>query len=58
MGDEHIAQEIEARTQKELAFLDLAARFRAASDPEEVKRLGDQLGHCVFGDGPTRDSGM
>ncbi len=58
MGDEHIEQRIEARRQKEQAFFDLAGRFRAASDPEEVKRLGDQLGRLVFGDESTRNDGM
>ena len=41
---------IEARRQKEKDFFRLAERFRAASDPEEVKRLGDQLGRFVFGE--------
>jgi hypothetical protein len=41
---------IEAQKQKENAFFDLAERFRAASDPEEVKHLGDQLGRFVFGE--------
>jgi hypothetical protein len=27
----------------------LAERFRAASDPKEVARLGDELGRMVFG---------
>jgi len=27
----------------------LAERFRGATDPEEAKRLGDQLGRMVFG---------
>jgi len=31
-------------------FFDLAERFRAASDPEEVERLGDQLGRMIFRD--------
>jgi hypothetical protein len=31
-------------------FLDLAERFRAATDPEEVSRLGDQVGRTIFGD--------
>jgi predicted transcriptional regulator len=47
---ELIEQGIEARQQKERAFLELAERFRAASDPEEVKRLGDELGRFVFGE--------
>lgn len=41
---------IEARKQKEKAFFDLAERFRAARDPEQAKRLGDELGRLVFGE--------
>jgi hypothetical protein len=41
---------IEARKQKEKAFFDLAERFRSASNPEEAKQLGDQLGRLVFGE--------
>ena len=41
---------IEARTQKEQAFFELAQRFRAACDPAEAKRLGDELGRSVFGE--------
>jgi len=58
MRDEHIDQGIEDRKQKEQAFFDLAERFRAASDPEEVERLGDQLGRLVFGDDLTGSSSM
>jgi len=47
---ELIEQGIEARRQKEQAFFELAERFRAASDPEQVKRLGDELGRFVFGE--------
>jgi predicted transcriptional regulator len=46
---ELIEQGIEARQQKERAFFELAERFRAASDPKELKRLGDELGRFVFG---------
>jgi hypothetical protein len=46
---ELIEQGIEARQQKEKAFFQLAERFRAADDPEQVKQLGDQLGRFVFG---------
>jgi hypothetical protein len=35
---------------KEKAFPELAERFRSAKDPEEVKRLGDNLGRFVFGE--------
>jgi hypothetical protein len=47
---ELIEQGIEAQQQKEKAFFQLAERFRAASDPEQVKRLGDQLGRFIFGE--------
>jgi hypothetical protein len=47
---ELIEEGIEARKQKEKAFFHLAERFRGAQDPEEVKRLGNQLGHLVFGE--------
>jgi hypothetical protein len=47
---ELIQQGIEAQQQKEKAFFQLAERFRAASDPEQVKLLGDQLGRFVFGE--------
>ena len=43
-----VEEGIEARNQKEKAFFDLAERFRAAADPKEVQRLGDQLGRMVF----------
>ena len=41
---------IEARKQKEKAFFELAGRFRGASDPNEAKQLGDELGRMVFGE--------
>jgi predicted transcriptional regulator len=47
---ELIEQGIEARQQKEKAFFQLAERFRAADDPEQVKQLGNQLGRFVFGE--------
>jgi len=47
---ELIEQGIDAQKQKENAFFDLAKRFRAASDPQQVKALGDELGRFVFGD--------
>ena len=47
---ELIEQGIEAQQQKEKAFFQLAERFRASSDPAQVKQLGDQLGPFVFGD--------
>ena len=47
---ELIERGIEAAKQREQAFFDLAERFRAASDPADVKQLGDQLGRFVFGE--------
>lgn len=46
---ELIENGIEAEKRKQQEFFDLAERFRSASDPEEVKRLGDQMGRMVFG---------
>jgi len=46
---ELIEQGIEAAQQKEKAFFQLAERFRAASDPEQVKQLGNELGRFAFG---------
>jgi hypothetical protein len=47
---ELIENGIEADKRRQQEFLDLAERFRAATHPEEVKRLGDQMGRMVFGD--------
>jgi hypothetical protein len=41
---------IDAEKRKQQEFFDLAERFRAATDPEEVSRLGDQMGRIIFGD--------
>lgn len=46
---ELIEEGLKAREQKQRAFFDLAERFRAASDPEDIKALGDELGRFVFG---------
>jgi hypothetical protein len=47
---ELIEQGIEALRQKEKTFFRLAEQFRTASDPQQVKQLGDQLGRFVFGE--------
>lgn len=47
---ELIEQGIAASQAKEKAFFELAQRFRAASDPKDVKQLGDALGRFVFGE--------
>lgn len=46
---ELLEEGIEVRKQKEKAFYDLAVRFRAAADPKEAERLGNELGRMVFG---------
>jgi hypothetical protein len=46
---ELIENGMEAEKRKQQEFFDLAERFRNATDPEEVKRLGDQMGRMVFG---------
>lgn len=40
---------LEAETKKQKEFFDLAERFRNAKDPQDVSRLGDELGRMVFG---------
>jgi predicted NAD-dependent protein-ADP-ribosyltransferase YbiA (DUF1768 family) len=45
-----IGQGIKARKQRESVFFNLAERFRAARDPQEVKALGEQLGRFIFGE--------
>ena len=47
---ELIEQGIEVSRQKEKTFFELAERFRAASDPEQIRQLGDELGRFVFGE--------
>jgi hypothetical protein len=43
---ELIENGMEAEKRKEQEF---AERFRNATDPQEVKRLGEQMGQMVFG---------
>jgi hypothetical protein len=45
-----VDQGVQARKQQRKALFDLIDRFRASEDPEEVARLGDQLGRMVFGE--------
>ena len=42
-------EDIEVDKQKQREFFNLAERFRKATDPQDVKRLGDQSGRTVFG---------
>jgi len=46
---ELIENGIEAQKRKEQEFFELAERFRTTADPDEARRLGDELGHMVFG---------
>jgi hypothetical protein len=46
----YFEQGLEVQKAKEKAFFDLAGRFRAAWDPQEVKRLGDAMGKFIFGE--------
>jgi hypothetical protein len=46
---ELIENGMEAEKRKQQEFFELAERFRSATDPEEVSRLGDQMGRMVFG---------
>ena len=46
---ELIENGMEAEKRKQKEFFELAEQFRNATDPEEVKRLGDQMGRMVFG---------
>jgi len=46
---ELIENGIEAEKRKQQEFFELAEKFREAADPDEAKRLGDELGRMVFG---------
>jgi hypothetical protein len=46
---ELLEEGIDSRKKKEKAFFELAERFRAAVDPDDVSRLGDELGKMMFG---------
>jgi hypothetical protein len=46
---ELIENGIEADKRKQQEFFELAERFRGATDPKEIKRLGEQMGRMVFG---------
>ncbi len=47
---ELVEEGMAAEKRKRQEFCELAERFRGATDPEEVKRLGEQLGRMIFGD--------
>jgi hypothetical protein len=47
---ELVEEGIEAQKRKQKEFFELAERFRASKDPQEVAKLGEDLGRMVFGD--------
>jgi hypothetical protein len=47
---ELVEQGMEVQKRKQKEFFGLAEHYRAATDPKEVARLGDELGRMVFGD--------
>jgi hypothetical protein len=46
---ELIENGMEAERLRQREFFNLAERFRRATDPEDVRRLGDEMGRMVFG---------
>ena len=46
---ELVEEGIEAQKREQKEFFALAERYRAATDPKDVARLGDDLGRMVFG---------
>ena len=46
---ELVEEGLAAKQRKDKAFFELAERFRAAANPNEVERLGKELGQMVFG---------
>jgi len=46
---ELVEEGIEAQKRKQTEFFELAERYRAATDPKDVARLGDDLGRMVLG---------
>lgn len=46
---ELIENGIELQRRKQREFFDLAERFRSATNPRKIRRLGNQLGRSVFG---------
>lgn len=45
-----VEQGLEAQKGKERLFSHWPERFRAASDPEEVRQLSDAMGRFIFGE--------
>ena len=47
---ELVEEGIKARDRRRREFLELTQRFRSATDPKDVARLGDELGGMIFGE--------
>ena len=45
-----VEEGIKAQKQKQEQFFELTQQFRAATDPKDVERLGNELGRMVFGE--------
>lgn len=45
---ELVEEGIETRKRRQQEFLELAERFRAATDPKEAERLGNEMGRMIF----------
>ncbi|HEV2113309.1 MAG TPA: hypothetical protein VGR50_04115 [Terriglobales bacterium] len=43
-------QSAETQDQEQQHFFALAERFRDATEPDEIERLGDELGRLIFGE--------
>ena len=44
-----VEQGLDSEQRKRSRFMELAEQFRAASDPVDAEKLGQQLGQMVFG---------
>jgi len=47
---ELVEEGIKAQKRRQEHFFELTRQLRAAADPEEVERLGNELGRMVFGE--------
>jgi hypothetical protein len=47
---ELVEEGIKAQERKQQQFFELTERLRAATDPKDIERLGDELGRMVFGE--------
>ena len=45
-----IENSVESEKREEQEFSELAGRFRSATDPEEIRLLGNRMGRMIFGD--------